>query len=286
MKLTTRKFGVEIEVLRKSSMTDDEMFDEIVVNMTAAGLDVRNRGYTHSITPYWKILTDASCGLELVSPPLSGDAGLHEIEIACKVLTNLNYQVDKSTGLHVHHDARNLTRDQITGIFATAMKWETVMDHLVAPSRVNNRFCQSNAHRRPETASYLNAELASLRSTGAENFNMNGYDRYLKVNYQAYLRHGTIEFRQHQGTTEAAKIIHWVIVTQNLITRTLEHGVSWRAESETAISFKRFRDMLGCSGITLENNEYVKQAARTMIERFRKFANGLTPYESALGHNI
>ena len=34
--------------------------------------------------------------------------------------------------------------------------------------------------------------------------------RYHKVNLQSYYRHGTVEFRQHSGTLNAAKAVNWV----------------------------------------------------------------------------
>jgi hypothetical protein len=35
-------------------------------------------------------------------------------------------------------------------------------------------------------------------------------NRYYKINPISYLRHGTIEFRQHQGSTSYEKISKWI----------------------------------------------------------------------------
>jgi hypothetical protein len=37
------------------------------------------------------------------------------------------------------------------------------------------------------------------------------YERYFKLNVAAYLRHGTIEFRQHSGTVDYQKMVNWII---------------------------------------------------------------------------
>lgn len=41
--------------------------------------------------------------------------------------------------------------------------------------------------------------------------------RYFKINLQAYLRHGTIEFRQHSGSANATKVCNWVRFLQAFI---------------------------------------------------------------------
>lgn len=287
MKLTDRKFGVEIEFTSKRGMSDNDMIDELRQSLRLAGVNVRYEGYTHDTTSYWKIVPDGSCGWELVSPILQGNAGLEELEKAVTTMNQLGHKVNASCGFHVHHDARDLSSDQITAVFALAMKWETVIDHLVAPSRINNSYCHSNTgYNAPRTAADLTRELQRLRRRGAEHYHDNGCDRFLKVNYQAYLRHGTIEFRQHQGTLDFEKMVHWIVITQNLVTKAIEHGASWQVATETAICFKRFRDALGCNGQALEDNRFVKIAAQVMIERWRKFRMGLQSYSPAMASRL
>ena len=58
----SRRFGVEIEFL--STITKEQA----VMSLRAAGIRVESSYYTHDTTPYWKIVTDGSCGYELVSP--------------------------------------------------------------------------------------------------------------------------------------------------------------------------------------------------------------------------
>jgi hypothetical protein len=41
--------------------------------------------------------------------------------------------------------------------------------------------------------------------------------RYNKVNLCAFLRHGTIEFRQHSGTMNVDKVINWIVFCVNFV---------------------------------------------------------------------
>lgn len=279
MKLTSRTYGVEIEFLYKTGNPDAER-RTIAQALRNAGLEAYSEDYNHTTRSYWKLIYDSSAGHELVSPVLSGEDGFRQITTACKVLTDMGYSVDKSCGLHVHHGARDLSSREITSVFAIAMKWETVIDLLVAPSRRNNRYCESN-NREGTTVDGTKAALKRLRTRGAERYGLNNHTRYLKVNYEAYLKHGTIEFRQHQGTLDAEKIISWIIMTQNFVTKAVEQGASYTV-SQTGICFKRFRDMLGCNGSALEDNTYVKMAAKTMLERWAKFSSGRNSYSPTI----
>lgn len=69
------------------------------------------------MTQWWKVVDDNSLrserrpkntGVEVVSPILSGQAGLFALERAVGAITTLNPEVNKSTGYHVHIDATDL----------------------------------------------------------------------------------------------------------------------------------------------------------------------------------
>ena len=286
MKLTNRTYGVEIEFktasgCRPSSLEADAERRTIATALRTAGVSAQVESYNHDTKTWWKLVSDGSAGHELVSPILKGEEGFREIRKVCKVLVSLGYKVDKNCGFHVHHGARDLTTDNIKAVFALAIKWETVIDKLVAPSRVGNGYCCSNNPSRSYTFEGTKSALNLLKNTAdVRRYGSCGHDRYLKVNYTAFLRQGTIEFRQHQGTLDADKMIWWIILTQNFITKSVECGASYTV-SRTGICFKRFRDMLGSTGVALENNAYVKAAAKMTVDRWHEFSSiGL--YDSTL----
>lgn len=98
----SRRFGVEIEFL--STITSEHA----VNTLRAAGIQAEYMAYTHSATPHWKIVTDGSCGYELVSPVLDGEQGIEEVRRAAAALEAAGAKVDKRCGLRVHFDARSM----------------------------------------------------------------------------------------------------------------------------------------------------------------------------------
>ena len=125
--LMTRRFGVEIEFL--STITSQHA----VESLRAAGIEVQYMAYTHSTTPHWKIVTDGSCGYELVSPVLEGERGIEEVRKAAAALEAAGAKVDKRCGLHVHFDARTLNLKAVKNLFKLWLKFEDVLDTFQPP---------------------------------------------------------------------------------------------------------------------------------------------------------
>jgi hypothetical protein len=99
-------FGVEIEI---RATLDRE---QIARALQAANINAAAESYNHSTRPYWKVITDSSCGYEIVSPVLRGEQGLGELAKVCQILTDLGCQVNRSCGLHVHIGADALGVDK------------------------------------------------------------------------------------------------------------------------------------------------------------------------------
>lgn len=207
----TRTFGIEIEFL--SPMTRSQ----IAAALRAAGLEAEDSTYSHRTTAHWKMVYDGSVanGHELVSPPLPfNEDGFRQVEIACGVLGRLGARINRTCGLHVHHDARDLSDQQVINIVADYARYEDEFDAMMPTSRKgqNNRYCRTLRKGRTLRES-VNA-IGKLK-TRAELENFLG-ERYHKVNVESMARHGTLEFRQHSGTVEAEKILAWVQVTRRL----------------------------------------------------------------------
>jgi hypothetical protein len=219
-----RKFGVEIEAVNCDRRI-------IGAALNHAGISATVEGYNHQTRNHWKVVTDASVanGFEVVSPILEGDVGLDDLVAVAKVIEQCGATVNKSCGLHVHVDARDMTLPQMKRICKMWVKYEGCFDSIQPASRRNNHYCDGIAKKfvsfeqafksieKCETVRELRQVMNSDGRFG------NGYtSRYHKLNLESLVRHGTIEFRQHAGTVDATKIANWV----KLVTSFVECAVS------------------------------------------------------------
>lgn len=213
----TRTFGVEIEAYGVTRAA-------LLAELRAQGLEAQDSSYTHATTSYWKIVSDGSVtganGFELVSPVLRGLEGLADLERACRALRLCGAQVNDSCGLHVHFGARDLRIEHLRQVVRNYLVLEPTLDQLMPAGRRGNAngYCQGLLRGRTQAT----AEAQLLAATTAEQLALaaNGTgssSRYHKVNLQSFFRHGTIEFRQHSGTTNFEKISFWVKLLNNLI---------------------------------------------------------------------
>jgi len=195
------KFGIEIEAFGVPKAT-------LVSALRAAGINAGQEFYNHDTRSYWKVISDCSIRgnmpFELVSPVLNGQDGLDQIDKVCEVLDSLDAKVNRSCGLHVHHDVETykFKADNLSRVLDVYRKMEKTVDSFLAPSRRgnNNSYCKS----------LINYSNDSIERRGC---------RYYKVNLQAFQRHGTVEFRHHQGTVNADKIKNWVLFTALIMNR-------------------------------------------------------------------
>lgn len=220
--MDARTFGVEIEFIGNAGAVSEAMARQ--------GITCHYEGYNHENHGRWKIVYDASVcgrdgnGLELVSPPLSGEEGLAEVKKACEALDEAGAKVNRTCGLHVHHYARDLTIKHFKNLYEIYYRYEDTIDSLVPGSRRGNYniFCRSIREnvriemiRRMTTIEQMKVYFSGCMPSGQE-------WRYLKLNFKAYIRHGTIEFRQHSGTIEFKKIANWIKLTRAMINKAVE----------------------------------------------------------------
>ena len=205
-------FGVEIECV---GFTRQSLIAAAATN----GLEVRSEDYNHQdhVTRY-KIVRDGSLSgensQEVVSPVLNGTKGLESLRKLCNALASVGAQVNRTCGLHVHIGAQAMTDEHFVRIFKNYQAIETAVDTFMPESRrVNNsRWCHS-----------LNGHDFTRCTTKRDVQSALGYDRYFKVNAEAFSRHHTIEFRQHSGTTDYAKIENWVRFLAKLVEYSYKH---------------------------------------------------------------
>lgn len=198
-----RNFGVEIELIGLSTSQATDA-------LTDAGIEVYNAGYTHSVSrTTWKVVTDGSVGsrgCEVVSPILVGEDGVAQVKRVMNALAGAGAGVNRACGLHVHIDAHGLSAPEILTIVARYGRYEMEIDAFMPPSRRGfaNSYCQPVANLRLRGSTPREA-ARSMRG------------RYYKVNLQSFIKYGTIEFRQHSGTTDAHKAVNWIKFLQAFV---------------------------------------------------------------------
>lgn len=199
-------FGVEIECYN----VDRDLMHQ---SADANALRIAYEGYNHrDNTEYYKFVRDGSIvgdnGIECVSPVLDSRTGFASLEACCKALNETGAKVNRTTGLHVHIATRNMTGEWYRNVFQNYKMLEGVIDTFMAPSRRadNNYYCDT----------LQDHDFWGCTTINDVQMQLNG-SRYHKVNAEAYKVHKTIEFRQHQGTTDFEKISHWVRFCAKLV---------------------------------------------------------------------
>lgn len=198
-------FGVEIECYNCNRY-------ELENKCSEKGVDCQSQSYNHRDTKlYYKIVSDSSLtgenSNEVVSPVLQGKKGMSSLEKVCAALNEIGARVNRSCGLHVHIGAENISNEHFVRIIKNYKRLERVIDTFMPESRRgdNNQFCR--------TLQDVNIESCNTKSDAINELGT----RYRKVNAHAYLRHRTIEFRQHSGTVDFEKISNWVKFLAKLV---------------------------------------------------------------------
>lgn len=234
-------FGVEIECLVASSVMRE--------CATRNAMHFQYEGYNHEDNNhYYKFVSDSSIRgenpIECVSPVLTGKVGMKSLENCCKALNEANAQVNVSTGLHVHIGAQNLSDEAYVNVFKNYQKLESVVDTFMARSRRenNSQWCRS-----------LQGKDFSFCTSKNDVYDVMSGNRYYKVNACSYSRHRTIEFRQHQGSTDFEKISNWVNFCAKLVAWSKKHVLQAEVTSIDEIPF-----------LTTKEKSFFKQRAEIL----------------------
>ena len=177
----------------------------------------------------WKIISDLSIELrgnrgtaiEVVSPILSGQAGLDQVVKVVNALRDMGCVVNTSTGHHVHVGRPTDRIDFLKDLLKLYGHFEVAIDQLMPASRRANGafYCRSvaNINRTAIDGARSLAELQQVqtRASGA------GNAKYHKVNL-APVGKPTVEFRQHSGTVDATKSVNWITTCLTLVARAFE----------------------------------------------------------------
>ena len=246
------QFGVEFEGAVKGEIND------LLNALNQNQIPTVAPAYTHEIMNEWKIVNDASVRaeegyqpLELVSPKLHGIEGFNLIKKALLIWNGIGGKVGVTAGTHVHIDAYDLTKEQMIELAKVWAKIEKpVLWYLVSPSRRNGMYS-----KRLDMQYLVDLSIKDPSQL----------DRRHSLNFNAFSRHKTIEFRLHNGTLNPKKIISWIIFLLKLV-ESVRKGITHREIEPTITS------VLDAIGIKKEGSvQIVRMAREALIKRYEMF---------------
>ena len=188
-----------------------------------AGVRTHATGYMGRAYSVWQVKDDSTVsikrdrqtwyGCEVVSPVLEDRPESWEaVKKVCETLEANGAKVNVNCGMHVHVGVGDLNCNELKNIVKAYGTFGDEIDRVLPRSRRVNgnkaRWCRrlwSGYNRQTILNRINNAEfIHQLENVLAA---QNG--RYNALSLGAYRRIGTIEFRQHSGTTDPEKAVMW-----------------------------------------------------------------------------
>ena len=239
----SRAVGIEIEACNPFN-------DELESNIYQSNFEIKNN---------WRIVHDGSISLNgedgvgrefVTRGGLSGDELYMSIDNMTSILTRQDWYVNKSCGLHVHIDARDLRARQLAYILAVAKLCEPVIYKMMPPSRSNTRWAKRIPMSTEQILRIYDEEdfIDTWYRSHGTNPSMEKYNdsRYCGVNMHSRVIHGSIEFRHHSGTLNPEKIINWIEICQSIVKAGLDlHNLVERKQvSGQSMSLSRAKQLM------------------------------------------
>ncbi len=243
-KLSNRTFGVEFELLFKdlenfllqnAKFLDEQErktlhYDYVLRELDNVPTDeiypiieaiLNNAGFTDFGVKADGSIKGFGFPAEVITPILQGPSGLKQVIRFCNFIAPHAF-VNDTTGLHVHVGAKDFISDKgqaAEKLLATMLQYknvEHIFDSLVAQSRQNNRFAESNPEKEKIIHAYkkiIEDEVQHIDDI----VELLDQERYRKLNITSLLEHGTIEFRQMHGTFNAELVKNWIILCMTFL---------------------------------------------------------------------
>ena len=192
-------------------------------------------GYRRELSlPYsFGVVSDGSLdsdGVEVVTPPATGQKLIDNIELACRELKNARFEATDHCGLHVHIDLRDIRSNfiKLSRVLRTFYAIEDVIFAMLPDSRLDNHYCEplrrdyqfydfygAKISKGFDSKLYKCDDKQALDHWKKERYNGN---RYHSANFHSVFYRGSLEIRAHSGTTDSRKILNWIAILLKIVT--------------------------------------------------------------------
>jgi hypothetical protein len=213
-------------------------------------------------------------GIEIQTPPATGDKAEYYIKRSCEVLRSRDYDISDRCGLHIHLDARDIQSDckTLDKLFRTYYLVEPILLSILPKSRYDNTYCHvlSDQFTLDSFTGFKNIEDMEKRwynTIDTGNHKSNKYDssRYHGFNMHSIFYRGSLEIRYHSGTINPNKIINWIYINLKVMEWALKHFNQSKLTRINDLTAKnRIPSLCKLVGISEDVKNY-------MVERFNYF---------------
>ena len=153
--------------------------------------------------------------------PMQGDTMRQAVDHMLEALNNGDYYVNKSCGLHVHIDARDMDYQDLKWTLLLGKSSQDVIYKMMPPSRVSTRWSRRIPLDRKSILSIdSNEEFVDswYDAWGVPpSYDKYNDSRYCGMNMHSRITNGSIEFRYHSGTLNSEKIHNWITICQKIV---------------------------------------------------------------------
>ena len=194
----------------------------IGVEVELEGVPLRTLGLTlpPEVDHYWSFSEDNSLhnnGAEFTfKSPMFGEDSRVALGTLLSHAERAGWLVSKRTGIHVHVDARDLSRHQLLGFVAYYLLFEPLIYEWVGDDRHSNNFCLP--YYKAEVALFQAKKILFLMhqfslGIAARDEVLNACDRfhrYSGLNLKSLLNFGSLEFRHLKTTLSYPRVRDWI----------------------------------------------------------------------------
>lgn len=146
--------------------------------------------------------------------PMLGNDIIESLRSIESVCSTQPICLSERCSVHVHIDVRGWDTTKLHLLGLLYFLFETPIFNYAGPDRKNLAYCVPY-----NEAEYSLEFLSNLQSSNDHVVHgaLKGLTKYSALNMEAALMYGSVEFRQHRGTTKANDIIAWINIIYRLI---------------------------------------------------------------------
>lgn len=195
--------------------------DKLVCN-SLVGIEIELEGVVglrvkhDKFSSYWNVVDDGSLrdgGMEYVlARPFAGQDLIDALSIFDKGVSKSGHKirVSERTSVHIHIDVRGLNYDQLMKFVCLYTIFEGALFNIAGKERSNNIFSTSLANSEGHIS--LLGRYGDNPSKEEAYYLLRKFTKYSACNLAAVPKYGSLEFRNHSGTYDTDKILHWINV--------------------------------------------------------------------------